>query len=210
MNRTVFFSEIRSTLFDNRLSKSQVAGIEAILDEADRRNSDPRHLAYMLATAFLETGAAMQPIVENLNYSAKGLLKTFKRYFTPAQATAYANKPQAIANRAYGNRMGNGPESSGDGWRYRGRGLPMITGKENYEKFGIAHDPDKALSTAYAVKIMFDGMEQGIFTGKKLADYFNAKISDPLGARWIINRQDRAQDIANYWRKFLSAIQRAS
>jgi putative chitinase len=72
---------------------------------------------------------------ENLNYSAQGLLKTFPKYFTPAQANQYARRPQAIANRVYANRLGNGPESSGDGWLYRGRGGIQLTGKANYAAF---------------------------------------------------------------------------
>lgn len=76
---------------------------------------------------------------ENLNYSAQGLLKVFPKYFNPNTANQYARKPEAIANRVYGNRMGNGPESSGDGWRYRGRGAIQLTGKNNYVAFASAH-----------------------------------------------------------------------
>ena len=74
----------------------------------------------------------LSAVVENLNYSASGLLKTFSKYFTPETAAKYANKPEMIANRVYANRMGNGDEASGDGWRYRGRGLIQLTGKNNY------------------------------------------------------------------------------
>lgn len=70
---------------------------------------------------------------ENLNYSAEGLLGTFPNYFDRATATRYARKPQAIANRAYANRMGNGSEASGDGWKFRGRGFIQLTGKANYQ-----------------------------------------------------------------------------
>lgn len=69
---------------------------------------------------------------ENLNYSADGLLRTFGKYFTPELAQKYARKPEMIANRVYANRMGNGPESSGDGWKFSGRGAIQITGKNNY------------------------------------------------------------------------------
>lgn len=73
---------------------------------------------------------------ENLNYSADGLTKIFKKYFpTTASTAGYARKPEKIANKVYGNRMGNGPESSGDGWRYRGRGPIQLTGKDNYTAF---------------------------------------------------------------------------
>ena len=73
---------------------------------------------------------------ENLNYSAQGLRKIFGKYFpTDALANTYARKPEKIANRVYGNRMGNGPEASGDGYKYRGRGALQLTGKDNYQAF---------------------------------------------------------------------------
>ena len=87
-------------------------------------------LAHFFAQAFHES--RLEPISENLNYSARRLREVFPRYFTSAQANQYAGKPQAIANRVYANRMGNGLESCGDGWKYRGRGLFQITGKSNY------------------------------------------------------------------------------
>lgn len=73
---------------------------------------------------------------ENLNYSADGLSKIFKKYFPSlAAAQPYARKPEKIANKVYANRMGNGPESSGDGWKFRGRGPIQLTGKSNYTQF---------------------------------------------------------------------------
>ena len=73
---------------------------------------------------------------ENLNYSDKGLNGTFKKYFPTIASTAgYARKPEKIANKVYGGRMGNGPEASGDGYKYRGRGAIQLTGKSNYEAF---------------------------------------------------------------------------
>ena len=88
-------------------------------------------------------------ISENLNYSAAGLQKTFKKYFpTPELAAQYARKPQMIANRVYANRMENGSEASGDGWKYRGRGFIQLTGKRNYRLCGtdlginLLEDPD--------------------------------------------------------------------
>lgn len=210
MNRAKFFAAVRSSLFAGRLSQPQVAGIEAILNEWDASGlQDERWLAYMLATAYHETGQQMQPITENLNYSATGLRRTFARYFTAAQAKLYARKQEMIANRAYANRMGNGSEASGDGWRYRGRGLVQITGRDNYARFGIADDPEAALDPVTAVKVMFVGMQTGAFTGHKLADHFTSTKADWINARRIINHIDRAADIAGYATMFHAAIRAA-
>lgn len=90
---------------------------------------------------------------ENLNYSKEGLLKIFKKYFTPEEAALYERKPEMIANRVYANRMNNGPESSGDGWKFRGRGAIQLTGRDNYTKFAtwkkdlsIIENPDVVAS----------------------------------------------------------------
>jgi putative chitinase len=74
--------------------------------------------------------------VDNLNYSSDGLLKTFPKYFKDrAIADRYARKPQQIGSRVYANRMGNGNEASGDGFKFRGRGYLQLTGKDNYKAF---------------------------------------------------------------------------
>lgn len=98
----------------------------------------PLRLAHFMAQIEHESG--LKPISENLNYSAEGLLKTFKKYFLQSQANFYARKPELIANRVYANRMGNGDEQSGEGWKYIGRGFLQITGKGNY--FRLANDTD--------------------------------------------------------------------
>ncbi|MFS8052067.1 hypothetical protein QD357_04495 [Rhizobium sp. BR 317] len=209
MDRAKFFAALRSSLFRGRLSQNQANGMEAILDAWEESLCDVRWLSYMLATAYHETDNTMCAVVENLNYSAAGLKVTFPKYFTAAQAVIYARQPQRIANRAYASRMGNGDEASGDGWRYRGRGLVQITGYDNYAKYSLSEEPDKALDPAKAVEILFDGMINGRFTGKKLADHFNATVTDWTGARKIINGSDRATDIADYAKSFAAAIEAA-
>lgn len=92
----------------------------------------PKRLAAFLAQVGHES-ASLSATVENLNYSADALLRTWPSRFTRETAALLARKPEAIANRVYGGRMGNGPELTGDGWRYRGRGLIQVTGKANYE-----------------------------------------------------------------------------
>lgn len=114
----------------------------------------PRRQAAFLAQVAHESGQ-LRFVKENLNYSADGLLRVFRKYFNSATAAAYARQPEKIANRVYANRMGNGPESSGDGWRYRGRGLIQLTGKDNYKKF--AEDMELSLDEAVAYLETPDG-----------------------------------------------------
>jgi putative chitinase len=96
---------------------------------------NPHRLAHFLSQVAHESGD-FKFINENLNYGAKGLLGIFKKYFpTEALAQAYERKPEKIANKVYANRMGNGDEASGDGFKYRGRGYIQLTGKENYKAF---------------------------------------------------------------------------
>jgi putative chitinase len=95
----------------------------------------PVKLAHFLAQAGHESGG-FKLVNENLNYGAKGLMGIFKKYFpTEAKAKEYERKPEKIANLVYGGRMGNGPEASGEGWKYRGRGYIQLTGKDNYKAF---------------------------------------------------------------------------
>ena len=96
----------------------------------------PLRLAHFLAQCGHESGG-FKATQENLNYSAKGLAGIFKKYFpTEAAAAPYARQPQKIASKVYGGRMGNGPESTGEGYKFRGRGYIQLTGKENYTAFG--------------------------------------------------------------------------
>lgn len=99
-------------------------------------NTPLRQCAFIAQTA--HESAGYSAFVENLNYSAKALVATWPSRFTAETAAAYARKPEKIANRAYANRLGNGNESSGDGWRYRGRGVIQITGRSNYQACGTA------------------------------------------------------------------------
>lgn len=95
----------------------------------------PLRLAHFLAQAGHESGN-FRLVKENLNYSAKGLMGIFKKYFpTEALAKQYERKPDKIANKVYGGRMGNGDEASGDGSKYCGRGYIQLTGKSNYQAF---------------------------------------------------------------------------
>lgn len=98
----------------------------------------PQRIAGFLAQTGHESGG-YTALKENLNYSAQGLNKIFKKYFpTEAAAKPYERKPEKIANKVYANRMGNGDEASGDGWKFCGRGLIQLTGKVNYTKFAAS------------------------------------------------------------------------
>ncbi|MFZ5936573.1 glycoside hydrolase family 19 protein [Pseudomonas sp. HS6-2] len=99
-----------------------------------RINSLVRQAAF-LAQVGHESGQ-LRNLVESLNYSAEALVRTWPSRFTDQTAPGYARQPERIANKAYGGRMGNGPESSGDGWRFRGRGLLQVTGRDNYREAG--------------------------------------------------------------------------
>lgn len=109
----------------------------------------PKRVAMYLAQTLHESNY-LKATEENLNYSADGLLKTFPKYFNAQTAQTYARNPQKIANKVYANRMGNGNEASGDGWKYHGRGYIMLTGKSNYQAFSkydlctadVLRDPD--------------------------------------------------------------------
>lgn len=101
----------------------------------------PLRLAHFLAQTGHESGG-FKVVTENLNYGAKGLTTIFKKYFTPESAKEYERKPERIANIVYANRMGNGPQVSGEGWKFRGRGYIQLTGKNNYIAFDKSVEDD--------------------------------------------------------------------
>jgi len=101
----------------------------------DYEINTPQRIAAFIAQCAHESGGFIF-LTENLNYKAESLVKVFPKYFKDLPtAKAYEKKPEKIANKIYANRMGNGDELSGDGWKYRGRGLIQLTGKTNYTWF---------------------------------------------------------------------------
>ena len=123
----------------------------------------PERISHFLAQVNYESGY-MNYVEEKFTYSAKRLLQIFPKYFkTVDEANEYAYKPEKIANKVYANRMGNGSELSGDGWKYRGRGLIQLTGKNNYLKFSkwyndskiFVDNPDLLLQPQFAVLSAF-------------------------------------------------------
>jgi putative chitinase len=111
------------------------AVIAQIPDTAKKFNITTNlRLAHFLSQCGHESGG-FKAVSENLNYSTEGLKKTFGKYFPDNLAESYAKQPEKIASRVYGGRMGNGDESTKEGYKFRGRGYLQTTGKENYTKF---------------------------------------------------------------------------
>jgi hypothetical protein len=200
INRKFLFDEIRGKLFPDGLQQHQVEGIEAILDrwEAKYSGSDDRWLAYILATAYHESARTMQPVRETLAG-------------TDAQAVARLENAWDDGKLSWVSKPYWRPDSDGLSWF--GRGLVQITHQNNYRKLAeatgnanLATDPSEALKMSVAIDIMFVGMEKGLFTGKKLADYFDKDDQDWINARRIINGLDRAEKIGGYGRAFYAAI----
>lgn len=213
-DRKKFFAALRSRasgVFGTSLSQPQVQGVDAILDEGLRRRTPLVHMAYVLATAYHETGGKIQPVRENLNYSVSGLLKTFGRHrISAADARKYGRSgarkadQMGIANIIYGGEWGRnnlGNIKPGDGWRFRGGGLPQTTGRRNFTILGLVDKPDLVTDLKTSVRMMFDAMEQGVFTGKRLDDY-----TDYLSMRRIINGTDKAEKIAGEAEAFERAL----
>jgi putative chitinase len=115
----------------------------------DYNINTPKRMAAFIAQCAHESGG-FKFLKENLNYKADSLMRVFPKYFhTHELANQYAKKPEMIANRVYGNRMGNGDEASGDGYRYCGRGLIQLTGKDNYSWFAASLEITVEEAAAY-------------------------------------------------------------
>jgi putative chitinase len=198
INRKFFFDDLRKSLFKGSLKASQVEGMNFIVDvwEANHEGKDDRWLAYALGTSFHETATTMQPIKEF------GSRERFMRLYDKT-----GNNPNLA------KRLGN--TVVGDGALFAGRGYVQLTGRGNYNKMGKAFDVDLTSSEAaakrvmqaeLASKIMFKGMEDGDFTGKRLANFFTKTKTDWVNARKIINGLDKAEKIAGHAIKFVHAI----
>lgn len=200
MTRKIFFDAVRASVFRGRLTAGQVAGIEAILDAWERRpaGGDVRWLAYMLATVFHETAATMQPVRETLAASDEAAATRLE--------SAWARGRLGSVRTPYWR-------ADAEGKYWFGRGLVQLTHKQNYQRMSeetgidLVADPARAMEMEVAVAILVAGMEKGLFTGRRLADYFRAGRSDWVNARKIINGLDRAADVAAVGRAFLAALQ---
>jgi hypothetical protein len=190
MNREAFFDVMRAEL-DSSLSQSQVDGTEALLDEGEKRKLPMNQLAYVLSTSWHETAATMMPIAEY----GKGEGYDYLEYYDSSETTECKYKPQD----AYG------------------RGYVQLTWEANYERAdsecalggALLADFDLALDPKVASEIIFQGMLDGWFTGKKLSDYINENITDYYNARRIVNGTDRADLLADYAETFEQALRAA-
>lgn len=143
----------------NGLFPKAKAGVFEALQKLPLYDIDSKERIAMFLAQCGHESAGFSVLSENLNYSSKALRAVFSKYFkTQAAADEYARQPEKIANRVYANRMGNGPESSGDGWKYRGRGCIQLTGKDNYIKFAqdfnkpeVIYNPELVSTPEYAV-----------------------------------------------------------
>jgi len=192
MDRQRFFDAVRARPFGGRLTGDQVKGMEALLDYAPAEMLEAE-LAYCLATTYHETAFTMQPIKEH------GGERYFHRMYD-------INGDRPHVARALGNTQ------PGDGARFAGRGFVQITGRNNYERAGkllgidLVGNPDLALELRYAAPILYTGMTEGWFTGRRLSHYFRDGKNEPVNARRIVNGLDRAGDIARYHDNFLTAL----
>lgn len=151
---------VTSDMFHEVFPRAKLYWVDVINEHLDHYFiNNPSRLCVFLAQCGHET-ALFTTFSENLNYSARALLQVFSKYFPDEEtAEAYARRPEKIACKVYANRMGNGDEQSGDGWKYRGRGLIQLTGKTNYQAFAdavghpeVVADPDIVLEPDMAVR----------------------------------------------------------
>lgn len=135
MTQLVVTQDLLEDLFDGTDPKTLAKYLPALTTMLPKNGIDtPARIAMFLSQVGTEC-EGFRVMAENLNYSAAGLAATFPSHFPHGDEAAYARQPEKIANRVYANRLGNGPEASGDGWKYRGRGAIDVTGKDAYMGF---------------------------------------------------------------------------
>jgi putative chitinase len=160
----------------------------------------------MFLAQVLHESAMLSATVENLNYSELNLAKVFINYFDRNTAKKYARQPQKIANRVYANRMGNGDEISGDGWKFRGRGLIQLTGKANYIACGRNLGIDLIKNPDYLTTPEGAARSAGWFWQSHNLNK-TADVGDVTGNTRIINGGNRGVDHrAELYRRLLSLL----
>lgn len=226
MDRSVFFRNIRNTLYAGGVPASAVKSLDLFLDFTDGKGFPAEHVAYMMATAYHEVGPALVPKRESLNYSIDGLLSTFGRHrISEADARRLGRKPgeksvplarqKEIANTIYGGEWGRknlGNTEPNDGWDFRGGGYPQATGRANFARLAmltnvpLVNAPHRITEPAVAAIATIEAMTVGLYTGKALSDYhLPAQFA---AARAIINAdvKKNGEKIAGHARQFLVAL----
>jgi len=200
LDRKAFFAAARAKPFGGSLSQGQVSGMESLLSACPPVMGTDA-LAYCLATAIHETARTMLPVKE---YGGDAY---YRRMYDIT-----GDRPKVAT--ALGNTV------PGDGVKFCGRGYVQLTGRSNYRRatgelqnlgildrtMDLTVTPDMAMVPDVAAAIMFAGMSEGWFTGRKLSQYFGTGASIPVGARAIINGTDKADLIAGYFRDFRAAL----
>ena len=176
IDRSIFFNSVRSSLFNGSLSQKQVDGMNFMLDVYERDYNWP-----------------------DLRWIAYAFATAYhETAFTMLPISEYGSQSY-LQSKPY--------------YPYYGRGYVQLTWEDNYRKMGtklgvnlLGSNKDKALDPNIAAAVMYIGMRDGDFTGKKLSTYFSSSVDDPVGARRIINGTDKAEAIAGHYRKFLEAF----
>lgn len=198
MDLPTFYTYVRNSPFGGRLTQEQVNGTEELLAAwRTYGDGDNRKLAYILAGVFHETGGRMVPVREGFATTDAGARRAVKRLFDQGRIkTNYAEPVNGVS--------------------YYGRGRIQNTWRDNYAKLSerfdvpLIDDPDLLIRDgAMDARVTVVGHMEGLWTGKKLSDYFNGNTSDPKGARRIVNGTDKASLIATHYEAFLAAIKEA-
>jgi predicted chitinase len=196
INRKKFYDTFR-TQFHPRLTQQQVDGYNAILNYWEAAAlTDLRWLAYILATAYHETGGTIAPVREGFCKTDEGSIQAVTRLYQQGKIRQNYARPEA------------------NGKSYFGRGLVQLTWADNYKRMGQAlgmgtqlyDNPSLLLDLDISVKVLFKGMIDGLFTGQSLGDYFNASKTDWQQARKIVNGRDKAILIADYAQRFKACL----
>lgn len=198
MNRNTFFNQVRLNPFAGRLAQTQIDGVNAIVDvwEDKYASKSSSWLAYILATVFHETGGMMVPVREGFAKTDKQAQAAVTKLFNAGKISTNYSKPV-------------------NGVSYYGRGRVQNTWFDNYKKlqirfkFPFVTKPDLLLDSKIDAEVTVVGHVEGLWTGKKLSQYFDDKTEDAIGARHIINGTDKAKLIASYYESFKQAIETA-
>lgn len=198
MDLPTFYTYVRNSPFGGRLTQEQVNGTDELLAAwREYGDGDNRKLAYILAGVFHETGGRMVPVREGFAATDAGARRAVKKLFDQGRIkTNYAEPVNGVS--------------------YYGRGRIQNTWESNYRKLSerfnvpLVDDPDLLIRDgALDARVTVVGHMEGLWTGKKLSDYFNGNTSDPKGARRVVNGTDKASLIATHYEAFLAAVKEA-